>query len=226
LIEQLLVEGRYPGADEVILRCGARTGQRLAQPSPPWMPMSVPADVRTEFLFEEVAGRTWRISAHSFFQSRPDGAEALSDLVMAAAAPLTPTNALDLYSGVGLYAGRLASAGWSVAAVEWSKSAVADAHVNLADLPVTIDCTDATKWRATPADLAVANPARNGLGPQGAAVLVSAQPKRIVLVSCDLRSFGRDTRLLAKRGYRLTSVTPVDLFPHTFHLELVSVFDR
>ena len=49
---------------------------------------------------------------------------------------------------------------------------------------------------------------------------------RVVLISCDAASLARDASLLRSDGYSLTSVTPVDLFPHTFHIEVVSVFDR
>ena len=50
--------------------------------------------------------------------------------------------------------------------------------------------------------------------------------RRLVLVSCDAASLGRDAALLRDAGFALTSLTPVDLFPHTFHVEVVTVFDR
>jgi 23S rRNA (uracil1939-C5)-methyltransferase len=50
--------------------------------------------------------------------------------------------------------------------------------------------------------------------------------RRLVLVSCDAASLGRDTALLRDAGFEMTALTPVDLFPHTFHVEVVTVFDR
>src|SRR5690606_23893284 len=82
---------------------------------------------------EELAGRRWRISARSFFQARPDGAEALVAEVVGALAGSLDAEAhlVDLYGGVGLFAGSVGSG--SVTLVESSASAVADARVNLAD---------------------------------------------------------------------------------------------
>jgi 23S rRNA (uracil1939-C5)-methyltransferase len=174
-----------------------------------------------------VAGRHWRISAASFFQSQPDGADALAALVALAADEIgTAATAVDLYSGVGLFAGVLAGRGWSVTAVEGSRDAVADAGVNLRDEKATVVRADVNRWTPTAADLVVADPSRSGLGREGAAVVVATGAGRVVLISCDAAAFGRDAGLLTKAGYTLTSVTPVDLFPHTTHVEVVSVYDR
>lgn len=226
LVDDLLVNGRYGRAREVVLRGGARTGERLAAPHPTDAVIDVPADVRRDHLHEEVAGRAWRISAVSFFQARPDGADALVDLVVAATAGLDPPGtALDLYSGVGLFAGALADRGWSVTAVEGSPAAIADARVNLAEDDVAVVHGDVHTFAARAADLVVADPSRTGLGAAGFHTVTAAQPRRVVLVSCDPAALARDTGLLLAAGYRLTSVTPVDLFPHTFHVETVTVFD-
>ena len=227
LVAELIVGGRYPGADEVLLRCGARTGERLAAPSPDTKTMTVPADVRTDHVHELAAGRTWRVSASSFFQTRADGVDALADLVAQAAGELgSPTTAIDLYAGVGVFAGVLATRGWSVTAVETARSAVADARVNLRGLDVKVVRGDVTKWTARSADLVVADPSRAGLGRAGVAVIDATGARRLVLVSCDAASLGRDAGLLRAVGYGLTSLTPVDLFPHTPHVEVVSVYDR
>lgn len=226
LLEDLLLHGDYGVADEVVLRCGARTGERLAAPHPEGTTMTIPADARRKHVHEKVAGRTWRISARSFFQSRVDGAEALCGLIAGAADTLETGVALDLYSGVGLFAGVLADRGWSVTSVESSAHAVRDARVNLRETSVDIVRADVAKWRPPAADLVVANPSRKGLGKRGLATAVASGARRVVLVSCDVAAFGRDADLLRSAGYALTSVIPVDMFPHTFHVEIVSLFDR
>jgi 23S rRNA (uracil1939-C5)-methyltransferase len=227
LIAELIVDGRYPGADEVQLRCGARTGERMAAVIPAGGSMTVPADVRSDHVHERAAGRSWRISADSFFQTRADGVDALAELVANAADALeAATTAIDLYSGVGIFAGVLAAQGWSVTAVESSRSAVADARVNLHGLDVAVVRSDVTKWVARQADLVVADPSREGLGKRGVATVVATAARRVVLVSCDAASLGRDAGLLRGAGYDLTSVIPVDLFPHTAHVEVVTIFDR
>lgn len=227
LIEDLLVTGRYGTATEAILRCGSRTGERLAAPTPADAAITVPADVRSDRIHEEAAGRRWQVSARSFFQSRPDGADALGALIAGAAEGCGPPGrAVDLFSGVGLFAGVLAGAGWTVTAVESSPWAAADARANLGPDGVDVVERDVNRWQPVPAGLVVADPSRRGLGPEGVAAAAATGASRLVLVSCDAEALGRDVGLLRRSGYRLTSLTPVDLFPHTFHVEVVSVLDR
>lgn len=225
LIEDLLVNSRFGAADEVVLRCGARTGERLVAADPPGSRITVPPDVRRDFFHEQLGDRRWRISANSFFQTRPDGAEVLISLVAAAVSGRKPGVGVDLYGGVGLFARVLADRGWSVKSVESSKVAVADAKVNLAKSGVEVVRADVNRWRGGPADLVVADPSRKGLGTRGVATVAATGASRVVLVSCDAAAFGRDTKLLSQAGYSLTSVAPIDMFPHTFHVEIVSVFD-
>lgn len=228
LLVPLLTECRYPGADEVLLRCGAATGERMAATTPVGRAAGLPPDVHPGWVHEVVAGRTWRVSAGSFFQSRPDGAEALVQLV-AEAAGHAPGTAVDLFSGVGLFAGALADRGWTVTAVESAASAVRDARANLGRSAVTVVRADATTWRAPvghqATDLVVADPPRVGLGRRGVSVVAASGAPRLVLVSCDAVSLGRDAAQLAKAGYQLASLQLVDLFPQTHHVEVVSVFE-
>jgi len=75
-------------------------------------------------------------------------------------------------------------------------------------------------------DMVVADPSRDGLGRDAVAVIAGTGARRVVLISCDVASLARDAALLGEIGYRVRSITPVDLFPQTFHLEVVSVYDR
>lgn len=241
-LAELIVEGRFPGADQVILRVGARTGTRLAAPTPVSGPrIVVPDDVVVvrrgrSWLDERAAGRRWRISAGSFFQSGPEAAEALVSSVRRAIGDrlVAGTALLDAYCGVGLLGGALVSGvpGARLVAVEANAAAAADARANLADLDarvVTGDVADVTRGRrrvAGPIDVVVADPARRGLGRAAAEGLGSVGAPLIVLVSCDPASLARDAVLLADRGYRLESTEVVEVFPHTFHVETVSRFER
>jgi 23S rRNA (uracil1939-C5)-methyltransferase len=225
LLTELLVYSDYGDATEVLLRCGARTGERLAAPKPAGTAIAVPDDARRDHVHEEAAGRRWRISAGSFFQARPDGVDALADAVRAAAGDLEPRRALDLYAGVGVFAGVLAAQGWSVTAVEANPSAVADAERNLRDVDATVVPADVIRWHPPAADLVVADPSRAGLERAGVEVVRAAGARRLVLVSCDAGSLERDTRLLRRAGYEPVTATLVDLFPHTFHVEVVTTFD-
>ncbi|MEA2827672.1 MAG: hypothetical protein QOG43_2111 [Actinomycetota bacterium] len=245
LLEELIVDGRYPGAGEVLLRVGVASGERLAQVrEAAAADVRVPADVvvvaqgdgRPAFVHEEVAGRRFRVSAGSFFQPGPVAAEGLVAAVSAAAGESLPAGGggrlVDAYAGVGLFASTLGAVrGAHVTAVESDRAAVADARVNLADLDAKVVVSEVGRWkptgrRASTVDVVVADPSRPGLGKPGVAALVALGAPRLVLVSCDPASLGRDVALLAAAGYRLGEVALVDAFPHTFHVETVSRFDR
>jgi 23S rRNA (uracil1939-C5)-methyltransferase len=241
-LDELIVEGRFGTADEVTLRVGATTGERLALVVPGRMGVTLPHDVRVvgaaeldkgveAWIRDDVAGRRWRISAGSFFQTRADGAAALVDVVRAMAADVLerPQGLLvDAYSGVGLFAGALLDdrPGWRAVTAENHRASVADARVNLADLDVRVIATPVERLRAPHADLVVADPSRAGLGRDAASVLASTAADRIVLVSCDPAAAGRDLALLTGLGYHPVEAVVVDLFPHTHHTEVVTRFDR
>jgi 23S rRNA (uracil1939-C5)-methyltransferase len=182
------------------------------------------------WIHEVVAGRRWRISAGSFFQARPDGAEALVDAVAAALGDALAPGATvaDLYSGVGLFAGVLGErTGGRVVAVESNRSAVADAKINLADLDgARIVRSDVRRWHPSAADVVVADPSRHGLGAEVVPRIGATGAAALALVSCDPGALGRDAGLLAAAGWELGSVRLVDLFPHTSHVEVVTGWIR
>lgn len=238
LVDEVLAEGRFGDAHEVTVRAGARTGERLVIAAPTAGGVAVPDDVRVvgedelrrgrrAWFHEEAAGRRWRISAASFFQTRPDGADALVEEAARAAGDALGggRTLVDLCAGVGLFAGALGD-GMEVVAVERQASSVADARVNLADRPARVIRSAMERWRPAPADLVVADPARAGLGRPGVERVAATGAARVVLVSCDAASLGRDAALLTAAGYRLVEATVVDLFPNTPHVEVVSRFDR
>lgn len=242
LVDELVEHGSFGRTREVTLRAGARTGERLVLARPAATDVSVPDDVlvvgedelrrgRRAWFHEEVAGRRWRISARAFFQVRSDGAEALVDEVRHEVADLAAgCRVIDAGAGVGLFAGtvgtELAGDTGEVLAIERSRSAVADARVNLDGLPVRVRSGRIEDIPRRPADVVIADPSRPGLGPEAVEALCATGAERVVLVSCDPAALGRDARLLGAAGLRFRHATLVDLFPHTSHVEVVSRFDR
>lgn len=238
LVAEVIEEGRFPGARSVTIRAGARTGERLVVVDPTGEGVVVPDDVvvvgrdelrrgHRSWYHEEVGGRTWRVSAASFFQCRADGADVLVDEVRQAAERVAPhaESLVDLCAGVGLFAGTVAG-DRPVTAVERDRSAVVDARHNLAGTAARIVRASMESWRPGRADLVVADPPRTGLGRAGAAGVAATRAAGVVLVSCDPGALGRDVKLLAGTGYRHAGSTLVDLFPHTSHVEAVSGFVR
>ncbi|MBK5289513.1 MAG: class I SAM-dependent RNA methyltransferase [Acidimicrobiia bacterium] len=236
LIESLLADAQFDAVKEAEIRCGTRTGERLVIAFPTTRYLSLPDDVvmigaddieagKTAMFAEEAAGRRWRISATSFFQTRADGADALAQLVKDAV-PDDAETVVDLYCGVGLFAGTVARKGRKVIAVEGNPAAVRDAKHNLASDDVKVDRADISRWDAVPADVVIADPSRAGLGADVVSHIGATDAGRVIMVACDAAALGRDVRLLTEAGYSLTSATPVDLFPHTSHVEVVAVLDR
>lgn len=231
LLAGLVHEGRFAGATEVVLRCGAGTGERLVlvEPLRAGAAATLPAGVRRgpkASVHEVVAGVTLRVSARSFFQARADGADALVRLVLAAVDGAADGNVLvDAYAGVGLFAATV-GARCEVEAIELSRSACADARHNLRGQAARVTCVDVARWHPRQAAVVVADPARTGLGRRAVQQLAATGAQRFVLVSCDAASLARDARLLAAEGFDHAGSTVVDLFPHTPHVEVVSRFDR
>ena len=240
LVEELIVAGRFPGAAEVLLRAGVASGERLVRVSPAGVAdrAQVPAGVvvigegtRGASVHETVAGRPFRIGADSFFQSGPAAAEGLVAAVLDALGSVPKSgHVVDAYAGVGLFASVIgARLKVRVTAIETGRSAVVDARVNLADVDAQVLSLDVGRWRPRrgdhPIEAVIADPPRSGLGRPGVAAVVGARASRIVLVSCDPASLGRDTALLRRAGFHLASVAIIDAFPHTPHVETVSRFD-
>jgi len=239
LVEELVADGRFGRAEDVTIRVGARTGERMVFVSPRATGVVVPDGVkvvgadqlrkgRRAWIHEQVAGRIWRVSAESFFQASPEGAEALVAEVQAMVDRWAPdhTRLVDLCCGVGLFAGTILSEepGQRVVGIERSASAVADARVNLADEPVRVVKVALGKWRPSAADVVVADPARSGLAREGVWAVAETGAALCVLVSCDLASLGRDARLLGEVGYRHCGSRVLDLFGHTGQVEVVTAF--
>ncbi len=109
-------------------------------------------------------------------------------------------------------------------------TACEDFAFNLDDLE-SVSLYQAGVEQALPAllphpDAVIVDPPRSGLGREVVTSLIAHSPARLVYVSCDPSTLARDGRMLAAAGYSLERVTPVDLFPQTFHIETVSTWTR
>ena len=221
VVEGMLVNGRYGDADEVTIRVGANTGEQAV-----FVGGSEPDEGTV--IHEEIAGRRFRISPRSFFQTRADGAAALVSVVDEAIGPDPTGTLVDLCSGVGLFAATIGDRFDRVVTVESNRSPVADARVNLAHLGDRVAVRSSTfeRWTPEPADVVIADPSRAGLGREGVANVAATGAPLVVLISCDAGSLGRDAGLLTAAGYRLDTITLVDLFPNTAHVEVVTTYRR
>ena len=207
---------------------GRASGRELATLP---LDVSVPGQRGRTWVREEAGGREWRVAADGFWQVHPGAADALVDAVRSALVPRPGERLLDLYAGVGLFAGCLADdvgITGSVDAVEASVGACRDARRNLHDLPhVRIHQAPVERWLAsgavTRADLVVLDPPRSGAGTDVIDRVLALAPRAIAYVACDPASLGRDVGHARSRGWRVGSVRGLDLFPMTQHLEAVAL---
>jgi 23S rRNA (uracil1939-C5)-methyltransferase len=169
---------------------------------------------------------SFRVSPRSFFQVNRFLIEPLMDAALHGAEGKT---ALDLYSGVGLFAVPLARRFENVIAVESSVTAARDLEVNAARAQVRLETERARvedflqSFADTP-DFVLADPPRAGLDKTVVSQLVRLAPPRITIVSCDPATLARD--LAGLTGYRIERLTLVDLFPQTYHLETIAQLVR
>ncbi|MCF8080396.1 MAG: 23S rRNA (uracil(1939)-C(5))-methyltransferase RlmD [Desulfobacterales bacterium] len=180
---------------------------------------------------ERVGGLTFEVSANSFFQTNTRGAETLYN-VAADFAGLTGTEqVLDLYCGTGTIAMWLSKAAAKVTGIEMVESAVADAERNCRRNGIDNcrfirgDIRDVLTGFGQRPEVVIIDPPRVGMHKDVVEQLLVLLPKRIVYVSCNPATLARDLGLLAE-AYRTMEVQPVDLFPHTFHVEAVARLER
>ena len=179
---------------------------------------------------EVIGDFEYRVSAPSFFQVNTAGAEALIALVTEALQPDGSDRVLDLFSGVGTFTLPLAEAAGSVVAVEQNGHAIRDLRANLETNGVYADVApgDATRALAELGkfDLAVVDPPRAGMRPEALDALLATGARRIAYVSCDPATLARDAARMVAAGYVPVRAIPIDMFPQTYHVETVAVFDR
>jgi 23S rRNA (uracil1939-C5)-methyltransferase len=189
---------------------------------------------------ERLAGLAFSISAGSFFQTNTPQAERLVQLVGSLAAPRPGETLFDLYCGCGVFALNLARefGPERVVGFELVESAVQDARANAVrnglagvrwvagDLALTLAPEPLALRELTPPSVCVVDPPRAGMHARVLESLRLLAPARIVYVSCNPRSAVQDLAVLVGSGYRLTRTCPVDLFPHTPHLECVFRLER
>lgn len=172
---------------------------------------------------------SWTRHAPSFFQ----GNRFLTGLLVRQVLAASPgQRVVDLYSGVGLFALALAARGGEVLAVEGDPSAGSDLESNAAALPPglrvvrqAVETVVRTKPEHRP-DVVVLDPPRTGVSPAALEGLLAWRAPRLVYVSCDPPTLARDAAALIRAGYALASISALDLFPNTPHIEALAVFTR
>ena len=189
------------------------------------------ADTLTDIL----CGHSFRLSIPSFYQVNRDQAEVLYRKAVEYAGLTGAELVLDLYCGAGTITLTMADRAKRVIGAEIVAPAVENARENAAANGienVEFFCGDAGDIAAKLAaedlhpEVICVDPPRKGLAPEVIDAMVRMNPERIVYVSCDPATLGRDVKLLETQGYRATRAAAVDLFPGTAHIETVVRLER
>lgn len=195
------------------------------------------------FITEQIGGYTFHISANSFFQTNTLQTEKLYSITKELARLKSTDVVYDLYSGTGTIALFLSDAVERVIGIEIVESAILDAQRN-AELNKVVNCyflkADLTKGVFSKKDhqqegsgwlhehpkpnVIILDPPRSGVHPKVIEQVTRLKPERIVYVSCNPSTQARDAKMLAGGGYTLDIIQPVDMFPHTDHIESVARF--
>jgi len=182
---------------------------------------------------EVLDGTKFRISPESFFQTIPAQAEKMLRFVAELAGPGDGKFACDLYAGGGIISFYLAAAGYRVLAFESSPDAVSDGQFNAAISGIdmvalrVVDLADKAGWASIgDIDLITVDPPRAGIHPEAMKGILNVSPSRIIMVSCNPPTLARDLEILINAGYDLVTVKPVDMFPHTHHIETVAFLEK
>lgn len=188
-----------------------------------------------DYLTDTLCGLELRLSVPSFYQVNHDQAQRLYEKALEYAGLTGRELAVDLYCGAGTITQVLARRARHVIGGEIVPEAIRDAKDSARRNGVEnveFLCGDASRLaaelrqRGLRPDVICVDPPRKGLAPDVVEAAASMEPERIVYVSCDPATLGRDVKLLAQKGYRLARATAVDLFPGTAHVETVCLLTR
>ena len=188
------------------------------------------------YINEKLGKYNFRISSNSFFQTNTLQAEKLYTVVKEFAELKSSDTVYDLYSGTGTIAIYISDAVNQVVGIDSIESARKDAQIN-ASLNNVSNCyfylgdikdklTREIEWQKKHPhpSVIILDPPRSGVHPKGIEEIIKIKPERIVYVSCNPSTQARDAKLLKQGGYELVKLQPVDMFPHTDHIETVALF--
>lgn len=188
------------------------------------------------FITDVLCGCKFRISASSFYQINPAQTEVLYDHAMELAGLTGKESVLDAYCGIGTIGIIAAKRGaGKVLGVELNRAAVQDAIVNARENQIKnafFTCADAGEFMEAAAlereafDLVFMDPPRAGASREFLTALCSLAPKRVIYISCNPETLARDLQFLRQNHYKAETIQPVDMFPHTRHIETICLVSR
>ncbi|KQY93605.1 RNA methyltransferase [Paenibacillus sp. Root52] len=188
-----------------------------------------------DVIYDFIGDVQFAISARSFYQVNPVQTEVLYGKTVEYAGLSGKETVIDAYCGIGTISLFLAQHADQVYGVEIVPEAIEDARSNAMlnemknvkfEVGASEDVIPRWKEQGIEADVIVVDPPRKGCDPRLLDTILEMKPERVVYVSCNPSTLARDLRVLEDGGYRTVEVTPVDMFPHTVHVESVALLVR
>ncbi|OMF27946.1 23S rRNA (uracil(1939)-C(5))-methyltransferase RlmD [Paenibacillus peoriae] len=185
-----------------------------------------------DVIYDYIGNVQFAISARSFYQVNPVQTEVLYSKTVEYAELTGKETVIDAYCGIGTISLFLAQHADQVYGVEIVKEAIDDARSNALlnemrnvkfEVGASEDVIPAWKEQGITADVIVVDPPRKGCDPRLLDTILEMKPERVVYVSCNPSTLARDLRILEDGGYSTVEVQPVDMFPHTVHVECVAM---
>jgi 23S rRNA (uracil1939-C5)-methyltransferase len=189
------------------------------------------------FIYDKIGIHKFRISANSFFQTNTLQAEKLYQTALDFAGLTGNDIVYDLYSGAGTIAIFISDKAKKIYAFESVESAIEDAKVNVelnnisnvkffnADLYKSF-LPIVQKFNIPKPDVMIIDPPRSGMHPTTVDDVIKLSPQKIIYVSCNPATQVRDIKLMVEADYKLIKIKPVDMFPHTYHIENVALLNK
>lgn len=188
-----------------------------------------------EVIYDYIGNVKFAISARSFYQVNPEQTEVLYQKTVEYAGLTGNETVIDAYCGIGTISLFLAQHAKKVYGVEIVPEAIEDARVNAElngmshvqfEVGASEDVIPRWKERGVEADVIVVDPPRKGCDAKLLETILEMKPERVVYVSCNPATLARDLRVLQDGGYKVVEAQPVDMFPHTTHVETVVLLSR
>lgn len=188
-----------------------------------------------EVIYDYIGNVQFAISPRSFYQVNPVQTEVLYGKTVEYAGLTGKETVIDAYCGIGTISLFLAQHADQVYGVEIVPEAIEDARANARlnnmtnvefEAGSSEDVIPRWKEQGVTPDVIVVDPPRKGCDPRLLDTILEMRPERVVYVSCNPSTLARDLRVLEDGGYRTVEVQPVDMFPHTTHVENVALIVR
>lgn len=222
------IQGKLKGMSQLSIRVGSNSGYVLMQPNF----QNILPEIKSgqDKITEMFLGQPFRIGSPSFFQVNTAQAEKLSELLSVHLDLNGSETVLDAYCGVGVFSILLAPFVKEVVGIEISDSAIEDAKFNSRHLNnvrfIRGSSEESLNTLNSSPDIVILDPPRSGCNKDVLDSLLLIKPNKILMISCDLESFIRDSEIICSNDYTLKLVQPVDMFPHTKHIEVLGVIEK